>query len=283
MAHRIRVGCSGWVYESWAASFYPPRLPAARRLAHYASSFDTVELNTTFYRLARPGAAARWVEQTPPDFVFAAKASRYLTHMKRLTDLHRGVERFYASIAPLAESGKLGPVIWQLPESFHRDDDRLAAALERVAELPPGRHAFEFRHRSWFVPEVEALLRAHGAALAIGDRPERPWQPHWITTDWTLVRFHHGWRGRRGNYSEAELRAWAARIADWAQDVDVYAYFNNDWEAFAPRNARRLRALLDGIGADAPDRTGPDGPLRAASPGAARPGRPPAAELPVSR
>ncbi len=246
MAHPVRIGCSGWVYKSWGQSFYPPGMPGSRWLAHYASVFDTVELNSTFYRLARPGAARRWVEQTPPDFVFAAKASRYLTHMKRLTDLARGVERYYASIAPLVESGKLGPVIWQLPKTFRRDDDRLAAALERVAALPPGRHGFEFRHPSWFVPEVEALLRAHRVALVIGDRPERPFQPHWITADWTLVRFHHGWRGRRGNYSEAELRAWAQRIRRWSRRVDVYAYFNNDWEVFAPRNALRLRALVDG-------------------------------------
>jgi uncharacterized protein YecE (DUF72 family) len=248
MPHPVRIGCSGWVYKSWGQTFYPPGTPGSRWLAHYASVFDTVELNSTFYRLARPGAAARWVEQTPPDFVFAAKASRYLTHMKRLTDLERGVERYYASIAPLVESGKLGPVIWQLPGNFQRDDARLAAALERVSSLTwphPPRHGFEFRHPSWFVPEVEELLRAHGVALVIGDRPERPFQTHWITADWTLVRFHHGWRGRRGNYSEAELRVWAERIRAWSERVDVYAYFNNDWEVFAPRNALRLRALLD--------------------------------------
>lgn len=244
MAGAIRIGCSGWSYASWREAFYPPRLPQRRWLEHYATRFDTVELNATFYRLARPAAVARWVEQTPAGFVFAAKASRYLTHMKRLTDLDRGVERFCASIAPLAESGKLGPLIWQLPESFPRDDERLAAALERVASLPPGRHAFELRHPSWFVPEVERLLRAHDAALVIGDTPERPFQTHALTADWTLVRFHRGARGRRGNYSEAELRAWAARIRAWARRVDVYAYFNNDWEAFAPRNALRLRALL---------------------------------------
>lgn len=244
MAHAIRIGCSGWTYASWRGAFYPPRLPQRRWLEHYATRFDTVELNATFYRLARPEAVAHWVEQTPPGFAFAAKASRYLTHMKRLTDLDRGVERFAASIAPLAESGKLGPVVWQLPEAFRRDDERLASALARVASLPPGRHAFEFRHPSWFVPEVERLLRAHGAALAIGDTPERPFQTHALTAGWTLVRFHRGARGRRGNYSEAELRAWAQRIRAWSERVDVYAYFNNDQEAFAPRNALRLRMLL---------------------------------------
>jgi uncharacterized protein YecE (DUF72 family) len=241
----VRIGCSGWQYADWRGRVYPQGTPPRRWLAHYATLFDTVEVNSTFYRLAKPDAVARWLEETPPDFLFTVKASRYLTHMKRLTDMERGVERLYAGIAPLVDSPKLGPVLWQLPERFHRDDDRLAAALARVSSLPPGRHGFEFRHPSWFVPEVEALLRAHGVALVIGDRPERPFQAHWITTDWTLVRFHHGWRGRRGNYSEAELRAWAQRIRTWSERVDVYAYFNNDWEVFAPRNALRLRALLD--------------------------------------
>jgi uncharacterized protein YecE (DUF72 family) len=243
VARAIRIGCSGWVYRDWRERFYPPRLPQSRWLEHYAARFDTVELNTTFYRLASPAAATRWVAQTPPGFVFAAKASRYLTHMKRLTDLDRGVERYYASIAPLVAAGRLGPVIWQLPETFHRDDERLAAALAR---LPPGRHAFEFRHASWFAPEVLALLRRHHAALVIGDDPSRPFQAHALTTDWTLVRFHRGARGRRGNYSEQELRAWAQRLRRWSGRAEVLAYFNNDWEGFAPRNAARLRALLDG-------------------------------------
>jgi uncharacterized protein YecE (DUF72 family) len=237
----IHIGCSGWVYRDWRERFYPRGLPQSRWLEHYAATFETVELNTTFYRLARPAAVERWVEQTPPSFVFAAKASRYLTHMKRLTDLGRGVERFYAAIEPLVAAGRLGPVIWQLPERFHRDDERLAGAL---AALPPGRHAFEFRHPSWFAPEVEALLRRHEVALAVGDTPRRPFQTHALTADWTLVRFHWGARGARGNYSETELRAWAARLREWSRDVEVHAYFNNDWEGFAPRNARRLRELV---------------------------------------
>jgi uncharacterized protein YecE (DUF72 family) len=210
-------------------------------LSHYATLFDTVEVNSTFYRLASRDAVASWVKQTPDDFVFALKASRYLTHMKRLTDTARGVARFYERIEPLAGTPKLGPIVWQLPENFHRDDERLAGALD---SLPAGRHAFEFRHPSWFVPEVYALLRRHGAALVIGDHPERPFQTHEFTTDWTLIRFHYGVRGRRGNYSETELRTWQRRIAQWRRRVEVYAYFNNDWQAFAVRNALRLKAML---------------------------------------
>ena len=220
---------------------YPQGLPPSRWLSHYATLFDTVEVNSTFYRLASRDAVASWVKQTPDDFVFALKASRYLTHMKRLTDTERGVARFYERIEALAGTPKLGPIVWQLPENFHRDDERLAGALDA---LPAGRHAFEFRHPSWFAPEVYALLRRHGAALIIGDHPERPFQTHEFTTDWTLIRFHYGVRGRRGNYSETELRTWQRRIAQWRRRVEVYAYFNNDWQAFAVRNARRLKAML---------------------------------------
>jgi len=238
----LRIGCSGWNYASWREAFYPKGLGASRWLEHYASVFDTVEVNTTFYRLARRSAVERWVSQTPPEFCFAVKASRYLTHMKRLTDLGQGVQRLYEPLQPLAAAGKLGPVLWQLPPNFARNDERLAAALDT---LPPGRHTFEFRHASWFCEEVYELLRWHGVALTIADRPEiARFQSHEITADFTYVRFHYGHRGRRGNYSQTELREWARRIAGWGRTVDVYAYFNNDWEIFAPRNARDLRRMV---------------------------------------
>jgi uncharacterized protein YecE (DUF72 family) len=243
MTSQFRIGCSGWNYASWRERVYPKGMPPRRWLAHYASLFDTVEINATFYRLQKPPNVAQWVEVTPPEFVFAAKASQYLTHMKRLTDLDRGVQRYYDSIAPLVESGKLGPVLWQLPERFSVDVDRLAFALDH---LPPGRHCFEFRHESWFVPEVLDLLRWHGVALAIGDHPARPWQPWTLTTGWGFVRFHFGARGRRGNYSESELREIAGRLRALAPGgEEVFVYFNNDWEAFAVRNALRLRRLLE--------------------------------------
>ena len=238
---RIRVGCSGWNYRDWRGRVYPEGLPARRWLAHYATLFDTVEVNATFYRLARPEAVAAWLAAVPPGFVFAVKGSQFLTHMKRLTGMEQGLERFYAGIAPLAASAKMGPVLWQLPERFRKDTDRLAAALD---VLPPGRHCFEFRHPSWFCDEVLDLLRWHGAGLAVGDHPERPWQPWLRTADWSFVRFHYGRRGRRGNYSDAELRELAPRVSELAGDGDCFAYFNNDWEGFAVRNAVRLRALL---------------------------------------
>ena len=240
--HRsLRIGCSGWNYASWKDDVYegkPPRL----WLQHYAQLFDTVEVNTTFYRLPLKSSVARWVEETPPGFLFTIKASRYLTHIKRLTDMRQGLARYYERVEPLVRSPKLGPVLWQLPPTFRRDDDRLASAL---AALPAGRHCFEFRHASWFAEPVYELLRQHGVALVIGDRPEvKEFQTHVFTADWTLVRFHYGSRGRRGNYSESELEEWARRFEEWNREVDVLAYFNNDWEVFAVRNALWLKRRL---------------------------------------
>lgn len=246
----IRIGCSGWNYRSWAGDFYPQGCPQRRWLEHYATVFDTVEVNTTFYRLPRRDAVARWVEQTPPGFLFTVKSSRYLTHMKRLTDMDQGVRKLWERLEPLTASPKCGPILWQLPPNMKRDDERLRAALDR---LPPAQHhAFEFRHASWFedgAPTLE-LLQDHGVALVIGDRPEvHAFQPvDAITADFTLVRFHHGTRGRRGNYSEAEIAAWAERIAAWSRaGTSVFAYFNNDWEGFAPRNAARLQQLVQAM------------------------------------
>ena len=237
----VRIGCSGWNYGHWRERVYPKGLPPRRWLEHYATLFDTVEVNATFYRLPTRSSVANWVEQTPPGFLFTIKASRYLTHIRRLTDLGAGVARFYERIEPLVRSPKMGPVLWQLPERFHRDDDRLSSALEA---LPPGRHCFEFRHSSWFVPEVVELLRERGAALVIGDSPNRPFQTRELTADWTFIRFHYGSRGRNGNYSQRELDEWADAIRAWRREVEVFVYFNNDWNGYAVANGISLKELL---------------------------------------
>jgi uncharacterized protein YecE (DUF72 family) len=222
---------------------YPEGLGTGRWLERYAEVFDTVEVNSTFYRLAKPDAVRRWVEQTPDDFVFAVKGSRYLTHVRRLRSMREGVERFYEAIEPLARSPKMGPVLWQLPANFRRDDQLLAQALEA---LPEGRHCFEFRHESWFTREVYRLLRSHGVALVIGDHPERPFQTHEMTADWTYVRMHCGRRGRRGNYSRSELDEWVERIRRWKRRRAVFVYFNNDWNGYAVDNARYVLRRLEG-------------------------------------
>jgi uncharacterized protein YecE (DUF72 family) len=241
-AKPVHIGCSGWVYPHWRERFYPKDVPQRSWLEYYAKHFDTVEINNTFYRLPKPSAVEGWVEHSPPGFVFAVKASRYLTHIKRLKTLDPYVDRFYEPLEALTKSTKLGTLLWQFPPNFKRDTDRLSRALQA---LPPGRHAFEFRHESWFTSDVYDLLTEHGVALVIGDESSR-WvsTPHVRTTDWTYLRFHHGSRGRHGNYSAAEIETWARRISQWRRDTEVYAYFNNDWEGYAIRNAKRLKKLL---------------------------------------
>jgi len=246
----VRIGCSGWMYDSWRGQLYPQGQPKRRWLELYAEHFDTVEVNSTFYRLARREAVAGWVAQTPPGFVFAVKASRYLTHVRRLREIGEGIRRFYEPIEPLIEAGRLGPVLWQLPENFHRDDSRLEGWLEL---LPPGRHTIEFRHATWFAPPVMAMLRSAGVALTIGDHPARPFQSHEATASWRFIRFHYGARGRAGNYSEREISEWAQLISGWLppaasaaapQDTVAYVYYNNDWNSYAPANARLLMRRL---------------------------------------
>jgi uncharacterized protein YecE (DUF72 family) len=237
----VRIGCSGWQYADWKERFYPPRTPQRLWLASYAERFDTVEVNSTFYRLARRDAVSGWVRATPPEFVFAVKASRYLTHIKRLAGIEEGIKRFYDPLEPLLEARRLGPVLWQLPENFHRDDARLQSWLEL---LPNGLHTIEFRHPSWFVSSVLDALRGRGVALTIGDHPSRPFQTYDATAPWRFIRLHYGRRGRRGNYSATELDTWARRIAQWRRREPVWAYFNNDWEGFAPANAAKLKSKL---------------------------------------
>jgi uncharacterized protein YecE (DUF72 family) len=243
----VRIGCSGWNYAHWRHGvFYPERLPARLWLDYYARHFDTVEVNSTFYRLPRRDAVANWVVQSPPRFEFAIKSSRYLTHIKRLTELEPGLQMFYDRLEPMLGSTKMGPILWQLPPSFKRDDERLRHALAQFPHRQ--RHCVEFRHASWFVEETYEALREHDVALVIGDRPEvNDYRTMEITTDFTFVRFHGGTRGRNGNYSEAELVEWSERVAGWSHEVAVYAYFNNDWEGFAPRNGLRMKELL-GLG-----------------------------------
>jgi uncharacterized protein YecE (DUF72 family) len=242
-ANSVHVGCSGWNYDHWRNGvFYPPRCPPGRWLAFYAERFDSVEVNATFYRLPGLTAVERWAAETPDNFVFSVKVSRYVTHVKRLADAGAHLALLLARLAPLIDSGKLGPLLWQLPPTFRRDDSRLAAAL---SEFPPElRHAMEFRHRSWFADVPLSLLRHHGVALVLADR--RGTEPPGLVADvgFTYVRFHEGSRGRRGNYSNAELEEWGKVIGGLATRGDVYAYFNNDWEGFAPRNALELRRLV---------------------------------------
>src|SRR3954453_18732518 len=234
---RARIGCSGWNYASWKEDVYGGAAES-HWLELYSRRFDTVEVNSTFYRLPTARSVQGWLEVTPSDFDLAVRASRYLTHVKRLGDLPEGIDHLYTRLDPLVRPGRLGPVLWQLPPTFHRDDVRLSSALEA---LPPGKHAFEFRHASWYVQGVYELLRRHDVACVIADHAQRPMPVPPSTASWDYVRLHFGRRGRRGNYSPLEPAEWASRIGSSSRDT--WVFFNNDWEAFAPTNASAVRKV----------------------------------------
>jgi uncharacterized protein YecE (DUF72 family) len=238
----VWIGCSGWSYRDWKGGLYRD-LPASRWLERYAEAFGTVEVNATFYRLPKRETVAAWVEQTPDGFLFAVKGSRYLTHIRRLRDIEEGVARFWEPLEPLREAGRLGPVLWQLPGNFPRDDGVLETALDA---LPPARHCFEFRHPSWFAEGVRRLLNERGASLALGDDARRPLPGASPVGEIAYLRLHYGSRGRDGNYSAAELARWRRRIAAWRARREVFVYLNNDWRGFAPANASELRRGLSG-------------------------------------
>lgn len=234
----LRIGTSGWTYSHWRELFYPKGLKQSEWLGYYAGSFDTVEINATFYRLPKSGHITGWSEAVPAEFLFSIKGSRYLTHMKRLGDTGESLDRFLDLIALLG--GKAGPLLWQLPPGLERDDDRLAAF---AGALPATlRHVFEFRHPSWYCREVYDILDRAQAALCISDQPRLP-KAIELTAGWTYLRFHYG--GVDGLYSRAELKGWMARIRDFQSDgIDVYAYFNNDAQGYALRNAGELKCML---------------------------------------
>ena len=236
----LRIGCSGWSYKHWKGGvFYPERLKAKDELAWYATRFDTAEINGSFYRLPPETMVDGWRERSPEGFLFAWKASRFITHMKRLLDPIEPLELMFSRTALLGD--KLGPILFQLPPSMQRNDQRLESFLE---VLPPGpRYAFEFRHPSWYVDEVFACLAGRDISLCLSDHHHAP--APWVrTASWVYVR-GHGPGGRYwGRYPDATLQDWAGRIRAWrAEDRDVVCYFDNDPEGAAPRDADRLKQL----------------------------------------
>lgn len=221
----IVVGTSGWQYRHWRTRFYPSGLPTTRWLEFYARRFATVELNASFYRLPERATFAAWRERTPADFTFAAKLSRYLTHVRRLRDPAEPVARFLDRAGGLGD--RLGPVLAQLPPDLPADPDALDAVLAR---FPPGaRVAVEPRHASWWTDEVRATLARHGAALCWADRLGRPVTPLWRTAGFGYLRLHQGRAEPSPRYGRRALAAWVRRIgAAWPPDAPVYVYFNND-------------------------------------------------------
>lgn len=235
------IGTSGWVYKHWLNGvFYPPKLRSDQQLPFYAERFPTVEVNFSFYRLPERSVFETWAEQSPDDFVFAVKASRYLTHMKKLKDPEEPLSRLMERASGLEK--KLGPILFQFPRTWAVNLERLASFLQELRAYRRELFAFEFRHESWLVPQVYELLEAAGAALCIPVGPGVPLDIR-LTARWSYIRFHSGQWGI--GYSDEELAFWAERIQGFLdQEADVYAYFNNDLEGHAFRDAVRLRDML---------------------------------------
>lgn len=232
----LRIGTSGYQYRHWRGRFYPVGLPTDRWLPHYANAFDTVELNVTFYRLPAATTFAGWAGAVPDEFVFAVKASRYLTHVRRLQDPGPATARLLERAQKLGH--RFGPVLLQLPPDMRFEPERLAATL---AAFPRNvRVAVEPRHPSWFVAECRRILERHRAALCLTDRGSRP-GPIWRTADWTYLRLHEGRATPRPCYGRAALAGWLDRLSgEWGRDADAYVYFNNDGLGCAVRDAAVL-------------------------------------------
>jgi uncharacterized protein YecE (DUF72 family) len=233
----IRVGTSGWQYRDWRGRFYPKDMAQSKWLAHYATRFDTVEVNNSFYRLPEATTFQRWRDGTPAGFLVTVKASRYLTHIKRLREPAEPLELLLTRMSALGDA--LGPVLFQLPPNFPADLPRLRELLDAIGGRV--RAAVEFRHPTWMREDVLEALDAAGAALVLADRAGVRSDPL-VTGGWSYVRFHQGTRLRSG-YRKDTLRLWADRILALAVD-DVFVYFNNDPGAAAPRDADRLIEML---------------------------------------
>lgn len=236
---RVHIGASGWHYKHWKGPFYPKDLPASRMLAWYYERFDTVEINNSFYRLPSLETFRAWHDSTPENFLFAVKASRFITHMKKLTDPEQSLDRLFASLAGLGK--KLGPVLFQLPPFLDLKLDRLR---EFLAALPrSGRFAFEFRNPAWHIPEVYDLLKTRGAAFCVYDLAGFQ-SPVVTTADFVYIRLHGPGGAYQGSYSEKALKVWVERLQDWRVKYDIHVYFDNDQQGFAVRNAGELKALV---------------------------------------
>ncbi|MBI2917648.1 MAG: DUF72 domain-containing protein [Chloroflexi bacterium] len=234
------VGTSGWVYPHWRGPFYPQGLPQTLWLKYYAQHFSTVELNNSFYRLPSEAAFQRWRDSTPGGFVFTVKASRLITHYKKLRNVTEALENFLARARLLGP--KLGPVLYQLPPNLKRNHELLDAFLAGLPRDVPA--VFEFREASWFHDETFSLLRRYGAGFCIMDLVGLPC-PFVVTTDFAYVRFHGPAGYYTGSYPDRELAGWADRIRGISQDLSaVYVYFNNDVGGAAVANARTLGTML---------------------------------------
>ena len=233
----IRIGTSGWYYDHWKELFYPAGLPKSKWFEHYAQHFDTVEINNTFYHLPKEQSLQRWQQLAPEGFLYAVKANRYITHIKKLNDTSEPLQLFFERVGLLKST--LGPILYQLPPSLHKDLDLLAAFIKLLPKQP--RAAFEFRHKSWYMDDTFELLGKSGVAFCIHDMPGKE-SPRVVTADIIYIRFH-GTTGRyAGSYPKSALRDWAKWLKEQAKTArGIYAYFNNDIGGHAIKNAKTLK------------------------------------------
>ena len=237
----IRIGTSGFHYRHWCGPFYPEKFPSSKMLGHYLEHFDTVELNNSFYRLPTEDAFRCWRESTPDNFIFAVKASRFITHNKKLKDPENALE----NLLPRAEvlGPKLGPILFQLPPKWRVNVERLEALLELLPKKH--RYTFEFREVSWLRDDVNRVLRAHNAAFCIyelaGFHTDLT-----LTADWTYIRLHGPGKGKyQGSYTDARLREWSERLRQWSKQLKaIYVYFDNDQAGYAAQNALTLSRII---------------------------------------
>jgi uncharacterized protein YecE (DUF72 family) len=240
LAHDIRVGCSGWVYKHWRGIFYPEDLPQKRWFEYYSAEFDTVEINATFYRLQRASTFDKWREQAPPHFLYAVKASRFMTHMKKLKDPKEPLSKFMTPARHLKEM--LGPILYQLPANFHKDVPRLESFLKVLSRSQE--HAFEFRDKSWYDDQLLTLLDKYGVGLVVHDMTgsEAPLE---AVGRLSYLRCH-GTSGKcHGRYGKAQLRHYGEWLLDQRKKGrHAYAYFNNDIHGHAIEDARALKSVI---------------------------------------
>ncbi len=241
---KYRIGCSGFLYDSWRGAFYPEELPHKKWLTFYMKNFSSVELNVTFYRLLKKEAFERWYKETPPDFTFCLKGSRFISHVKKLKDVELPLSTFFNATAPLLE--KLEVILWQLPPNLKLNMKNLEDFVENLKQYPV-RHVFEFRHKSWLVKKVFNLLSSANIGLCMADWPEfisdLP-----VTADFVYIRRHGEGGNYSTNYTPEQLKSDAKKIKEYMKmGKDVYYYFNNDAFAYAPKNALELSAILKNI------------------------------------
>ena len=238
---KLHVGTSGYSYKEWKGNFYPEDLPAKEMLSYYSRRLPAVEINNTFYHLPKEETFAAWGKKAPPDFLYAIKASRYLTHIKRLKDPEEGLARFFAGVKRLKDHA--GPILFQLPPHWHWDQERLRYFIRQLPSR--WRHVFEFRHPSWCNEEVRSLLTKKKVSFCIHDLRDFSC-PKWVTGPLVYVRFHGATAIKyAGCYDSSHLQEWAEHIREYQQSgLDVFAYFNNDNQGYAVKNAQELRTLL---------------------------------------